>query len=110
MTKKKMSTLELIGISNFSRNGLQTYHHGEIVYFLVQPTNISVLSEMNIAIKIQRLMQLLTMQPDIEIVCSDARENFEQNKLSLAKRAEKENNLKVQMLLRRDMRFLDDIQ
>ena len=105
-----MSTVDLIGASNFSRNGLQTYRHGEIVYFLVQPTNISVLSESNIAVKIQRLMQLLTMQPDIEIVCSDARENFEQNKLSLAKRAEKENNLKVQMLLRRDMRFLDDIQ
>ena len=110
MAKKKMSTVDLIGVSNFSRNGLQTYRHGEIVYFLVQPTNISVLSESNIAIKIQRLMQLLTMQPDIEIVCSDARENFEQNKLSLAKRAEKETNLKVQMLLRRDMKFLDDIQ
>ena len=90
MAKKKMSTVDLIGVSNFSRNGLQTYRHGEIVYFLVQPTNISVLSESNITIKIQRLMQLLTMQPDIEIVCSDARENFEQNKLSLAKRAEKE--------------------
>lgn len=110
MAKRKISTVDLVGVSNFSRNGLQTYRHGEIVYFLIQPTNISVLSETNISIKIQRLMQLLTMQPDIEIVCSDARENFEQNKLSLAKRAEKETNLKVQMLLRRDMKFLDDIQ
>ena len=43
-------------------------------------------------------------------ICSDARENFEYNKLSLARKAEKEENLKVQLLLRRDMKFLDDIQ
>ena len=110
MAKTKKSTAELIGISHFSRNGLQTESHGELVYFLVQPTNISVLSEANIAIKIQHLMQLLSVQPDIEIICSDARENFEYNKLSLAKKAEKENNLKVQLLLRKDIKFLDDIQ
>lgn len=55
-------------------------------------------------------MQLLSQQPDIEIICSDARENFEYNKLSLARKAEKEDNLKVQLLLRKDMKFLDDIQ
>ena len=110
MAKRKQSTAELIGISNFSRNGLQTKSQGEIVYFLVQPTNISVLSEQSVAIKIQHLMQLLSVQPDIEIICSDARENFEYNKLSLARRAEKETNLKVQLLLRKDMKFLDDIQ
>ena len=110
MAKTKMSTAELVGISSFSRNGLQTYQHGELVYFLVQPTNISVLSETNIALKIQHLMQLLSVQPDIEIICSDARENFEYNKLSLARKAEKEDNLKVQLLLRKDMKFLDDIQ
>ena len=32
------------------------------------------------------------------------------NKLSLARKAEKEENPKVQLLLRRDMKFLDDIQ
>ena len=110
MAKKNQSTADLVGISHFSRNGLQTHDHGEIVYFMVQPTNISVLSETNISIKINHLMQLLSVQPDIEIICSDARENFEQNKLSLARKAEKEDNLKVQLLLRRDIKFLDDIQ
>ena len=110
MTKKNQSTAELVGMSHFSRNGLQTISHGELVYFLVQPTNISVLSETNIELKIQRLMQLLSVQPDIEIICADARENFEHNKLSLAKKAEKEQNLKIQLLLRKDMKYLDDIQ
>ena len=110
MANKKMSTAELVGISHFSRNGLMTQRYGEVVYFIVQPTNISVLSETSIAIKINQLMQLLSLQPDIEIICSDARENFEYNKLSLAKKAENEDNLKVQLLLRNDMKFLDDIQ
>ena len=96
--KTKKSTAELIGISNFSRNGLETYDGNELVYFIVQPTNISVLSETNISLKIQHLMQLLSLQPDLEIICSDARENFEHNKLSLARKAEKEDNLKVQLL------------
>ncbi len=110
MAKTNLSTADLVGISNFSRGGLRTYEHGELVYFLVQPTNISVLSESSVTLKIRNLMQLLCVQPDIEIICSDARENFEYNKLSLAKKAEKETNLKVQMLLRRDMKFLDEIQ
>lgn len=110
MANKKISTAELVGISHFSRNGLMTQRYGEVVYFIVQPTNISVLSETSIAIKINQLMQLLSLQPDIEIICSDARENFEYNKLSLAKKAENEDNLKIQLLLRKDMKFLDDIQ
>lgn len=110
MFKAKQSTSDLVGISHFSRNGIMIRRHGEIVYFIVQPTNISVLSETNIEIKINHLMQLLSQQPDIEIICADARENFEYNKLSLAKRAEKEENHKVQLLLRKDINFFDDIQ
>ena len=87
MANKKMSTAELVGISHFSRNGLMTKRYGEAVYFIVQPNNISVLSESSIAIKINHLMQLLSQQPDIEIICSDARENFEFNQLSLASKA-----------------------
>lgn len=68
MANKKQSTAELVGISHFSRNGLMTQRYGEVVYFIVQPTNISVLSETSIAIKINHLMQLLSQQPDIEII------------------------------------------
>ena len=55
-------------------------------------------------------MQLLSAQPDIEIVCTDARENFDDNKLYLDDRAENEPNKKVRDLIMRDKAFLDDIQ
>ena len=55
-------------------------------------------------------MQLLSVQPDIEIICSDARESFEANKVYLAERMQTEDNRKVALLLRADMASLDNIQ
>lgn len=110
MKKGKLSTQDMLGIKNFSRNGIQTNGHGEIVYFLIKPTNLSVLSRTSVGIKIRHLMQLLSAQPNIEIICLDARENFEDNKMFLDSRLETETNHKVCELLERDKVFLDEIQ
>lgn len=110
MKKGNISTQELLGVKSFSRNGIQTDGHGELVYFMITPTNISVLSRVSIGQKVHHLMQLLSAQPDIEIVCTDARENFDDNKLYLDDRAENEPNKKIRDLLLRDKAFLDDIQ
>ena len=49
MKKGNTSTQTLLGVKHFSRNGVQTAGHGELAYFLVTPTNISVLSRVSIA-------------------------------------------------------------
>ncbi|HCA28310.1 MAG TPA: hypothetical protein DEP23_01345 [Ruminococcaceae bacterium] len=103
-------TQQLIGVTAFSRNGLQTDGHGELVYYLVRPTNISVLSQTSIAIKVRHLMQLITAQPDIEICCIDDQECFDDNKEYLKKRIEEETNPKIRALLDKDFKFLDSIQ
>ena len=110
MKKGKLSTQDMLGVKSFSRNGLQTAGHGEIVYFLVKPTNISVLSRISVGQKVRQLMHLLTVQPDMEIICLDARENFDDNKRYLDTRLEEETNACVRDLLERDKVFLDDIQ
>ena len=110
MRKGKLSTQDMLGIKSFSRNGLQTNGNGEIVYFMVKPTNISVLSRVAVGLKVRHLMQLLSAQPNIEIICLDARENFDDNKLYLDSRLEVETNSKIRELLERDKRFLDEIQ
>lgn len=110
MKKGNTSTQKILGIKYFSRNGLQTDGHGEIVYFLVSPTNISVLSSVSIGQKVRHLMQLLSAQPDIEIICTDARENYNYNKIYLDDRYNSETNPEVRKLLERDKKFLDDIQ
>ena len=110
MKKGNISTQELLGVKSFSRNGIQTDGRGELVYFMITPTNISVLARVSIGQKVHHLMQLLSAQPDIEIICTDARENFDDNKLYLDDRAENEPNKKVRDLIMRDKAFLDDIQ
>lgn len=110
MKKGNTSTQTLLGVKHFSRNGVQTAGHGELAYFLVTPTNISVLSRVSIEQKIRHLTQLLSAQPDIEILCMDARENFDDNKVYLDVRREDETNPAIRELLEKDKRFLDDIQ
>ena len=110
LKKGNISTQALLGVKGFSRNGIQTNGHGEIVFYLVSPTNISVLSRVAVAQKIKHLMTLLSAQPDLEIVCIDARENFDDNKLYLDERFNDEPNGKIRELLLKDKTFLDDIQ
>ena len=110
MKKGNLSTQAMLGVKSFSRNGIQTDGHGEIVYFLVKPTNISVLSRVSVGLKVKQLMQLLTVQPDLEIICLEARENFDDNKLYLDARLEDETNALIRGLLERDKVFLDEIQ
>ena len=110
MKKGNISTQDLLGVKHFSRNGIQTDGHGELAYFIITPTNISVLSRASVAQKIHELTQLLATKPDIEFMCVDARENFDDNKRFLDELKDAETNPDVRALIEKDRAFLDDIQ
>lgn len=107
--KKGRSVQDFIGIKTFTKYGLAT-NKGELLFYLVSPTNISVLSSVNIEIKIRHLMMVLSAIPDIEINCTDSSECFDDNKSYLQSRLEDEQNPKVRKLLKKDIDFLDGIQ
>ena len=107
--KRGSSVQELLGIKGFTRYGLAT-KDGELVFYLVSPTNISVLSSANIEIKVRHLMMVLSAHPDIGIVCTDSQECFDDNKAFLQSRVNEERNQQVQKLLRKDIDFLDHAQ
>ena len=107
--KNKNTVQEFIGIETFTKRGLKT-KYGELVYFMISPTNISVLSRENIQIKIWHLMQVLSAQPNIEITCIDSCERFDDNKNNMLELHENENNEKVQKCLSDDVDYLDNIQ
>ncbi len=107
--RKKASVQSLLGIKTFSDYGIVTTR-GELVFYLVSPTNISVLSSASIETKIRQLMYVLTAVPDIEITCSDSAQCFDDNKAYLIGRIESETNAKVKKTLRKDLLFLNDIQ
>lgn len=107
--KKGRSVQDMIGIKRFTRYGLMT-ERGELLFYLVSPTNISVLSRVSIEIKIRHLMMVLSAIPDIEITCTDSSECFDDNKAYLQGRLEAEQNSKVRKLIQKDIDFLDNVQ
>lgn len=62
--RKGKSTQDLIGIKTFTKNGLKV-GKDKLIFYMVQPTNISVLSHTNIEIKVRHLMMVLSAVPDI---------------------------------------------
>lgn len=108
--KRKASTRKLIGIKDISDCSIITYDDEELVYFLIKPTNISVLSDESIQARVKALMMLLCGIAEVEMCAYNSRENFDGNKRYLKKRAEEESNYIIRQLLERDMEHLDAIQ
>ena len=108
--KQNLSTRQLINTKAITDYSLLTYGHDELVYFIIKPSNISVLSEASIAARIYALMTVLKGMAEIEMLCLNSRENFEDNKRFLRNRIEQEDNPTVRKLLEADLTFLDRIQ
>lgn len=108
--KQKASTRRLIGIKRISDFSLVTYDHGELVFFLIKPTNISVLSDESIRARVYALMTVLKGMAEIEMCAYNSRENFDGNKRNLKKRIKEETNYIIRQLLEKDMEHLDNIQ
>ena len=110
MAKKQCRTQDLIGLNRFGENGIVTENGDEVVWFLVQASNLSVLSPEHIGEKIANLTGLLSVLPECEILCVDAQESFDANLRFLEKRIAEEDNPKVRELLRAEKVYLDGIR
>ena len=111
MKKKKTgsSVRELLGIQGFTKYGLAV-DHGELLFFYIAPTNISVLSQANISVKIHNLKMAFSAVPEIQILCTDSSECFDDNKHYLQARVKEEAEPGVRKIIKQDIEFLDHIQ
>ena len=100
--EKRLSTRQFIGAKEITDYSLVTYGQGELVYFIVKPTNISVLSESSVGARIYALMTVLKGVAEIE--------SFEDNKRFLKSQMEQEENPVIRRLLEQDQTHLDRIQ
>ena len=107
--RERQSTRQLIGIDGISEYSLLT-SHGELAFFSIKPTNISVLSDASVAARIYALMTVLKGQTEVEMLCINSRENFEENKHFLQARQEAEDVPQIRELLFQDAAHLDLIQ
>ena len=107
--QQNQSTRQLLGIEGITEYSLKTVLN-EAVFFSIKPSNISVMSEASLSAKIYSLMSVLKGLTEIEILCVNSRESFEENKNHLKRLAQKEENPAVRKLLEQDMTHLDQIQ
>ena len=81
-----------------------------LVYFIIHPTNISVLSDESVSARVYALMTVLKGIAEIEMLCLNSKENFDDNKQYLKKRMEMEQNPIIRKLLQQDSTNLDRMQ
>lgn len=108
-TQQNQSTRQLLGVEGITEYSLKTASN-EAVFFSIKPSNISVMSEASLSAKIYSLMSVLKGLTEIEILCVNSRESFEENKNHLKTLFQREENAAVRKLLEQDMKHLDQIQ
>ncbi len=107
--KKQKSSKELIGIEEITECSIRT-KFGEIIYFMIKPSNLSVLSESSIAEKVNSFKNTLQGIESVEMLCLNSKENFDENKAFIKKRIQEEDNQVVRNLLEKDSINMDKLQ
>ncbi len=107
--KQNQSTKGLIGIDDITDYSIKT-KFGELVYFIIKPTNISVLSESSVSARIYSLMTVLKGMAEIEMLCLNSKESFDENKMFLKSRLDEEASPQLRKLLSLDSQNLDRMQ
>lgn len=107
--KQRQSTRQLMGVKTLTDHGVKTAG-GELVFYLIAPDNLSVLSEEGVRQRVLALSDLLRASTELTIVALDSRESFQHNKDWYRQRLEDEPIPAIRELLRQDMEHLDKIQ
>lgn len=114
MSRKKksegnQSTRQLMGIEAIRDYCIAT-RMGDLVFFVIKPTNISVLPDSGVTARIYALLNVVKGLAEIEMLALNARESFEDNKRFYANRMEAEELPALRRLLEQDSSHLDRIQ
>ena len=106
---REQSTRQLMGIDDITDYGIAT-RMGDLVFFAVKPTNISVLPDSGVSARIYALLNVVKGQAEIEMLALNSSESFEDNKNFYRRRASEEDLPAIRKLLEQDSTHLDRIQ
>ena len=107
--KQRQSTRQLMGIRKLLPHGV-AIPGGSLVFFLIHPDNLSVLSAEGIRQRVTALSNLFRAEEQVEVLGLDSRESFQQNQVHYQTRLEEETTPKIRELLQKDISYLDEIQ
>lgn len=103
------STRQLMGVDSVSDYCIHT-QMGDLVFFIIKPTNISVLPESSVAARIYALLNVVKGLAEIEMLALNSKESFEHNKDFYRRRMAEEELPAIRKLLEQDSKHLDRIQ
>lgn len=106
---REQSTRQLMGIDDFTDYGIAT-RMGNLVFFAIKPTSISVLPGSGVGARIYALLNVIKGQAEIEMLALNSKESFENNKDFYRQQASLEDLPAIRKLLERDSAHLDRIQ
>ena len=107
--RQHQSTRQLMGIDQLTEHGLKTAS-GELVFYLLKPNNLSVMSKEGIRGRVMALTNLLSSTEELHLMALDSRESFQRNKDYYQQRLASEELPALRKLLRHDAEHLDQIQ
>ncbi len=107
--REHQSTRQLMGITQLTDHGVKTAK-GELVFFMLRPDNLSVLSPEGVRGRVDILADLLRTTPAVRFLALDSRDSFQANKLFYQERLAKETVPAVREQLLADIAYLDEIQ
>ena len=106
---REQSTRQLMGIDDITDYSIAT-RMGELVFFIIKPTNISVLPDTGVGARIYALLNVVKGMAEIEMLALNSKESFENNKAFYRQRANEEELPVLRKLLEQDSKHLDRIQ
>ena len=107
--EKGLSTKDLMGINGVTDYSIAT-KMGDLVFFIIKPTNISVMPDAGVSARIEALLHVLEGQTEIEMLAMNSTESFEDNKNYYHYRMDREELPAIRKLLEQDSSHLDRIQ
>ena len=107
--KRRQSTQDLLGVKQITDYCIST-DAGDLVFYIIKPTNISVLPAGAVSAKIRALQNTLSAQAGVELLAMNSRESFNATCLFYHDRMQAEQNPAIRELLEQDRAFLDEKQ
>lgn len=107
--RKRQSARQLMNIDQLTDHGIKTVN-GELVFYCIQPDNLSVLPAEEVRERVLALGNLLRTTNEMILLALDSRESFQDNQLWYRQRLEEETVPALRQLLQQDMDHLNEIQ
>lgn len=108
--KKLKNTRQLMVVASIHDDYLRVFSNKIKVALLIKPTNINVLSDEVVISKITSLMNVLKTVSDVELLCVNSTQNYDDNISYLNNLVKTESNIILQDLNKKTIDFLNSIR